>query len=363
MLTANVCLSVAKNGPGLPSVAPRPIAGVSIERAQGAEGGYRVISTDAPQTPLAEGDLAACELRRLEVLQERVGEGNFNVEFPTLGGKQLWADVFVHCGWHIQVHHKTGHHRLLDPNDGRLAWGSYDECRVAFERERLARGLAPKSRHAVVLVHGWIRSKDSFDTMARSLEEAGFEVVPFGYPTTRGTLDAHADRLEQVLDGLSGIERVSFVTHSLGGPVVRTLLARPAPSAKSQGDDWRQRIEVGRLVMLFPPSQGSYLAEYWGDFRLFRTIGGEVGQELLPSRAHEIPLPTCPFAIIAGGRGDGEGRNGRIPGDDDGTVAVSEARLPGADAFRVLDVGHTFGMSDPQVMDLTVGYLETGTMR
>ncbi len=325
-------------------VVPRPLFGLSIEPGPG--GGYQLREGAAV---LAEGELAACERARLERLEARHGAGNVNLQAPTLGGKQLWADVLVLAGWRIQRHAWTGHHRLLDADDARRAWGSYAGCRVALEAERLERRLRPRARHAVVLLHGWIRSKDSFPALTAALEAAGYEVVAVNYPSTQGTIGEHAAQLEQVLDGLEGVDRVSFVTHSLGGPVVRAALARPGR--------WRERLEVGRLVMIFPPSQGSALAARWGKNPLFRVLGGPVGAELHPDAAGRIPPPSSPFLVIAGGRGDGVGRSARVPGDDDGTVGVEEARLPGGPC-EVHDVGHTFGMNDPRVVDATLRFLD-----
>jgi len=269
-----------------------------------------------------------------------------NLPFPTLGGKQLWGDERVDCGWRIQRHAWTGHHRLLGPSDVRWAWGSYAECEARLDQELDAADLEPQSRHAVVLLHGMIRAKESLDDVAERLEDEGYEVVNVNYPSACGSIAEHAAQLQRVLARLRGIERVSFVTHSLGGLVLRQALAEELEGP-----------EPARAVMLFPPSQGAYLADYWGDTWPYRVFGGPAGQELRPARAASIPPPSVPFAIVAGGRGDGEGRNPRIPGDDDGTVAVSEAHLPGAELFEVLDVGHTFGMSDPQVLDVVADYL------
>lgn len=278
--------------------------------------------------------------------------GPVNLPFPTLGGKQLWGDERVDCGWRIQRHAWTGHHRLLDPSDVRWAWGSYAECEARLDLELDDADLEPRSRHAVVLLHGMIRAKESLDDVAERLDDEGFEVVSVNYPSACGSVAEHAAQLQRVLGRLRGIERVSFVTHSLGGLVLRQALANPGALPASV-----EAPEVQRAVMLFPPSQGAYLADYWGDTWPYRVFGGPAGQELRPERAASIPAPSFPFAIVAGGRGDGEGRNPRIPGDDDGTVAVSEARLPGAERFEVLDVGHTFGMSDPQVLDVVADYL------
>jgi hypothetical protein len=323
--------------------APRPLLGLSIEPV----GGGRFQARDGAVV-LAEGRLAECERARLARLVALHGTGNANVVTPTLGGKQLWADAFALAGWRIQRHVWTGHHRLLDADDARRAWGSYAECRVALEAQRLERGLRPRSRHAVVLLHGWIRSKDSLPALTEALEAAGYEVVALSYPSTRAPIEEHAAQLNEVLERLEGVDRVSFVTHSLGGPVVRTALARPSP--------WRERLTVHRVVMIFPPSNGSALAARWGGNPLFRAFGGPVGAQLHPDAAGRIPPPRDPFLVIAGGRGDGVGRSARVPGDDDGTVGVEEARLPGGPCV-VHDVGHTFGMNDPRVVADTLRFL------
>lgn len=322
---------------------PRPLFGLAIEAS---EGGYRLREG---AVTLAQGRLADCERARLSRLRALHGTGSPNLIAPTLGGKQLWADVFVHAGWRIQRHAWTGHHRLLDDDDARRAWGSYAECRVAFEGERLERDLRPRSRHAVVLLHGWVRSKDSFPALTEALEAAGLEVVAVNYPSTRAPIEEHAAQVNEVLERLEGVDRISFVTHSLGGPIVRVALARPAP--------WRERIAVDGIVMIFPPSHGSALAARWGEDPLFRAFGGPVGAQLHPDVAPALlPPPRDRFLVIAGGRGDGAGRNPRVPGDDDGTVGVEEARLPGGPC-EVLDVGHTFGMNDPRVVAATLRFL------
>ena len=46
-----------------------------------------------------------------------------NLPFPTMGGRQLWADVNWYAGWRVQQNVWTGHCRLLDPENRRRAWG------------------------------------------------------------------------------------------------------------------------------------------------------------------------------------------------------------------------------------------------
>ena len=90
------------------------------------------------------------------------------IPFFTFGGKQLWADEFICAGHRIQQNVVSGHHRLLDPDDVRLAWGTWDQCKERFDRLKEAKDLRVPSRHLVLLLHGVFRSKDSFGPMTRA---------------------------------------------------------------------------------------------------------------------------------------------------------------------------------------------------
>lgn len=275
---------------------------------------------------------------------------------PTLGGKQLWGDVFLYGGWRIQRNVWTRHHRLLDPNDLRLAFGSYDECRATFERLRASRDLRPRSDHLVLLLHGIFRSKDCFGPMRRMLGQAGYEAHAVNYPSTRQSLEEHADQVEVLLDRAEGVSTVSIVTHSMGGIVARVLLGR-------RGAPWRRRLRVNRLVMIATPNRGSEMATRLGELSAFRAVAGPSLDALRPDRIDAVPVPDVPFGIIAGARGDGQGYNPLLRGDDDMTVAVDEVRLDGAEDFLVVNAVHTFLMIHPEVIRATQRYLETGRFR
>lgn len=354
---------------GTPSAAGRgsdpvrgPLFGVAIERGEGGahrvvsegEGGKGVLSEGRlERRVLFEGTLEACERAYLEELERRSGTGRWNVPFRTLGGKQLWADELVYAGWRIQENVVTGHRRLLSPTYVRAAWGSYEACRAALERVKIEKGLRPRSDRAVLLVHGLFRSKDCFRPMAEKLEAAGYEVATIGYPSTRRGISEHADQLVKVLERLEGAREVSFVAHSLGGLVVREALGRESP--------WKRRVALGRLVFIGTPNRGSILAERLKDWFPFRAAAGRAGQELSSERVSNIPLPPCPFAVIAGGTGKERGLNPLIPGDNDGIVEVESTKLPGSSGFRLLEVPHATLVRDPEVIEATARFLETGS--
>lgn len=275
-----------------------------------------------------------------------------NMPFPTFGGKQLWADEFVCAGHRIQQNVVSGHHRLLDPHDVRLAWGTWEHCHGQFARIAEARGLVRPGRHLVLLLHGIFRSKDSWGPMTRALRRAGYEAEAVNYPSTRRSLDDHAAQVERILDRAEHVSRVSFVGHSMGGIVARVLLGRRGA--------WRERIEANRLVTIATPHQGAEIAERLSAWPVFPDAAGPSARALHRDRIREIPVPDIPFGTIAGSRGHPGGFNPLLPGDDDMTVTVASTRLAGAEDELVVRATHTFVMVHPDVVAATLRYLKSG---
>jgi hypothetical protein len=261
-----------------------------------------------------------------------------NLPIRTLGGAQLWADVRWRDGWRMQQHVATGHARLLDPGNVRRAWGDAEACLAEFDR-RVSRRAPPPAgaRPLVILLHGMGRTRVSFGRMKVALEDAGWRCARLSYPSTRRSIPEHVAWLEAVLAGLAedGQARcVHFVTHSLGGILVRAALAGGRP--------WRAALPVEQLVMLGPPNQGSVFASRLAGVRMFRWLYGETGVGLVPEQVRLIPPPDVPFLIIAGARGNARGWNPWLPGDDDGVVALEETHLDGAVDHRVIRSIHAF---------------------
>lgn len=281
-------------------------------------------------------------------------EAPWNLPAPTLGGIQLWRDSHVFAGWRIQENVLTGHFRLLDPGDFRRAWGSYAQCKERLDDLKRSEGLQAPSQHLVLLIHGILRSTGTFAALEEALIEVGFDAVAISYPSSRGTIEEHAQGLARLLDRQEGTETVSFVTHSLGGLVVRHLLARDGA--------WKRRIEVHRIVMIAPPNRGSAIARLLEDVPAYRLIYGAAGQQLTPEQVARIPTLDHPFAIIAGGMGDGGGFNPLLPGDDDGTVGVAETRIEGAADFLVVPAIHASISSHQKTIRATIDFLKHGKL-
>lgn len=271
-----------------------------------------------------------------------------HIALPTLGGRQLWTDVRILGGWRIQRHAWTGHCRLLDRSDTRRAWGTQNHMLRAL-REALAetpRSYSTRS-HGVVLVHGLGRSQHSLEALAQAFAAQGFDVVPFNYASTQGTIEAHARALNRVLEGLGGdrdaVQTLSFVTHSLGALVVRRALALKTPS-----------VPVHRVVMLAPPNQGSHLAETLSKWACARAVLGPVLTQLSPLTVQGIPRLSVPFSIVAGTFAP---LSGGAAGQNDGIVSVEETKLAGASVHLTVQASHTFIMNDPNVVAHSVDFI------
>jgi pimeloyl-ACP methyl ester carboxylesterase len=205
----------------------------------------------------------------------------------------------------------------------------------------------------VVLVHGLGRTPASMAILQARLAGAGYRIVNFGYPSRSETLEALTDSLRQAVRDCCSASTgtVHFVTHSMGGVLVRSYLA-----------DRTEPFE-GRVVMLSPPNQGSEIVDAFADSPFLRSLLGPAGVRLGTDStgiASELGPVDFDLGIITGDRSLNPIGSWLIPGPDDGKVGVARARLEGATDFLVVHATHTFIMNRGDVAEQVAHFLEHG---
>ena len=205
----------------------------------------------------------------------------------------------------------------------------------------------------VILLHGIARTSSSMWRIESVLRARGYEVVNLDYPSRKGSIDELSDFLGQTLATCCADpdKKVHFVTHSMGGIVVRHHLARQLPP------------NLGRVVMLSPPSGGSEMVDLLSDNPLFELTLGPAGQELgtdSSSVPRQLGAVDFELGVIAGDSSVNPVFSELIPGKDDGAVSVENAKTPGMTDFLTLPYSHTFIMFSLEVIEQTIHFLENG---
>lgn len=284
----------------------------------------------------------------------------WSVAYLALGESQFWSDELERAGYRIQRNSETKKRRLISPTGKRLVSGDFETCKQELDRIAADEGLPPHEREVVICLHGLCRTRGSMASLARTIEEeTGIETINVGYASSREPIDAHAETLERMLARMPEVERVHFVGHSMGNLVVRRFLAR-----RASGVSTATQPEIGRIVMIAPPNQGSRAAAFFAKNPLFGMIWGKSGKEIAgwtSELQRELEIPDgVEFGIVAGTNEWAPGYNPLLSGNDDLIVSVEETKLPGAADFRATPALHSFIMQDKNVKQLTVRFLQTG---
>lgn len=215
--------------------------------------------------------------------------------------------------------------------------------------------LHPKKGDYVIIVHGLGRTWRSMKKPQKFLAQKGYLVLHFKYPSTKYDIQTLSrNYLEDFIQTrcLDQTKKIHFVTHSMGGILVRYYLKDHTPQ------------NLGRVVMLAPPNRGSEVVDWEKHWFVFRWLLGPAGQQL-GTDAESLPaqLGSVDFelGVIAGDRSFEFVHSLIIPGPDDGKVGVERAKVQGMKDFFLVHIAHTFIMRDDEVLRQIEHFLRTGT--
>ncbi len=208
---------------------------------------------------------------------------------------------------------------------------------------------------AVILLHGLIRSDRSMRRMATTLESEGYHVLNVDYQSRAANIQKLTETV--LPDALSDPDiadatAIHFVTHSLGGILVRQYLH----------DNTIENL--GRVVMLAPPNQGSEVVDTLGDLSLFQTMHGPSGNQL-GTDTNSVPNTLGPVdfevGIIAGNRTiNWINSFTMINGSDDGKVSVERTKVEGMADHITIRATHPYIMRNRHAIRHTIHFLQNG---
>ena len=193
----------------------------------------------------------------------------------------------------------------------------------------------------VVLAPGLWMPGAAMALLAARLARADYRTHVFSYHG-RSPFDANVQRLAQ----FAPHHPAHYIGHSLGGVLVLEMLNRhPAVRAAS-------------VLLLGAPVRGCLAGRRLGRYHAGRWMMGGCGplwEEREARWRREAPL-----GVIAGTVALGLGRAfGRLPGENDGVVCVSETTVEGMTARALVPQGHSMLIVSGQVGRLVEAFLET----
>jgi len=299
------------------------------------------------------------------------GKGNrWNLELPTLGGKQFWTDHRWWNGYRLQYNPTLEHWRLIDPGSVRKGWGTKEAMLELLGQIQEKETQGPQDKkpqeftEVFLLLHGLMRTSSSMKPVEEELlarlgqkERAdSVAIIRFGYASTRSTIASHAQAFRELVENLPGKPRIKISGHSLGNIVTRLAIAQWT----EQGDPQGILKRIDRVVMMGPPNQGSSFAKRLSYLGLFEMVTGKSGMQLGPQwdgLSSSLGIPPCPFQIIAGDLTGSTIQNPLLDGPNDAVVTVEETKLAGMTELKTYPVLHSFLMRDPKCVADAVEFL------
>jgi len=241
----------------------------------------------------------------------------------------------------------------LDKKSAKTGSTGYIE-NILMENFTAKLAVIEQDSEAIILLHGLARTHCSMAKAGRLLAQYGYKIVNAGYPSRKFKVQALA--LECIRQAVKECEperigKIHFLTHSLGGILIRYYLSVESID------------KLGRVVMLAPPNRGSEIVDRLGDWKVFYWLNGPAGLQLgtdsnsLPNRLGPVNFQT---GIIAGSKTFNPLLSLLFPDSNDGKVSVSRAQIEGMQDFIVLPYSHTFIMQRVLAIHQALHFIQHG---
>jgi len=175
--------------------------------------------------------------------------------------------------------------------------------------------------HKIYLIHGFGGLGLEMEKIQKSIQKEGFTTDIYVYKSLIEDIDSVSNNLILTIQK-EQFDTVSFVTHSMGALVVRSMYEKL--------DSLTGFPYVHRIVMIAPPNNGSPVADFFSQFKFVKYIIGPNINNLTTNKitgAAKYPIPTCEVGLIAGSFGGKRGFNVFINSDNDGVLIPENTKM------------------------------------
>ena len=206
----------------------------------------------------------------------------------------------------------------------------------------------------VYLIHGYAGLGLELENIHKVIKKEGFESEIYVYPSLSKDIDSVGVELFKKIQK-ENYDTVSFVTHSMGALVVRSLYEHI--------DSLSSFPFIYRIVMIAPPNNGSPVADFFAQFSFIKFIVGPNVNNLTSNPvtgASKYPIPTCEVGIIAGSYGKKKGFNIFIKDDNDGVVIPEQTKLGIEKDIVFVKSWHIGLLFDKKVIKYVITFLQNG---
>jgi hypothetical protein len=216
--------------------------------------------------------------------------------------------------------------------------------------------ISANATHKVYVLHGFGGTKLQMDKIFQGLRKVGYSTENYTYHSFKEDLDSLGMDLCRKVSQ-EHFDTVSFVTHSMGGLVVRSMY--------QYKDKMTTFPFVFRIVMLAPPNKGSQIAEIPFGPVAKKVLGPNLNHmKTYPDAyVHKLPVPTAEVGIIAGARGRKPWYNPLLKEDNDGTVGLSSVYLGAERDVVIIHATHTTMPLRPSVVKLVLRFMKMGSFK
>ena len=208
--------------------------------------------------------------------------------------------------------------------------------------------------HKVYILHGYGGSLVQMDKIYTGLKHEGYITENYTYPGFKECIDSIGHDLYVKIKH-ENYDSVSFVTHSMGALVVRSMYKYLEPT-----DHFPY---IFRFVMLAPPNKGTEIADFFSNSSLKSFLGPNVALMRTDTNSYvlKLPIPTCEVGLIVGVKGSKPWFNPFMPDDNDGTVTMKRAILGNEKEIITVKSMHILMPLKKKVIALVLRFMKTGT--